>query len=279
MFSKKIIILIFILFSALAVFAVVFLNDEYSASARRAAFEADRTRYMSDILRITNGVAPVLWIEPKYSYENNGKYFDLSGNANHATQSTEANQPTVSPPGLKFDGGNDYLDCGDVLDFNISDAFTLMAWIKTDMEVSNVGDIINKQNHSSPYNGYCLTLNASEQLQLEMIESHTTKSLIVKGNTSLSDNIWHYVVGVYDGSNNASNMKLYIDGKEISITIFYNNPNDNTATSFPLQIGTRNNQVANFLFNGSIDSVRIYNIALTAAQIQNLYLAGLPGHR
>ena len=32
-------------------------------------------------------------------------------------------------------------------------------------------------------------------------------------------------------------------------------------------------------FNGSIDSVKIYNRALSATQINALYLAGLPGHQ
>ena len=49
MFSKKCIILI-IIFILFAFVACGYLT----VSARRAAFEADRTRYMSDILRITS---------------------------------------------------------------------------------------------------------------------------------------------------------------------------------------------------------------------------------
>jgi len=105
---KAIIFLIIVLF--LAIISAIVFN---MVSARRADEQVDRTRYMSDILRITDGTMPVLWIDPKYSYESSAKYFDLSGNGNHAEQSNADYQPAIKPPGLYFDGSNDYLNCYD----------------------------------------------------------------------------------------------------------------------------------------------------------------------
>ena len=102
-----------LLFSLFAIIFVIGYNKIDLASARNALQTVSRTRYISNILRITDGVMPVLWISPQYGYESKAKYFDLSGNANHALQSTAANQPKVKPPGLEFDGDDDYLNCYD----------------------------------------------------------------------------------------------------------------------------------------------------------------------
>jgi len=112
--SKKLIIpLITVLLSLVL---VITFGDDFLASARRDSSEYNRTCYISDILRITEGVSPVLWIDPQYSYESKAKqskakYFDLSGNGNHGTQSNANYQPTVKPPGLDFDSTDDYVDC------------------------------------------------------------------------------------------------------------------------------------------------------------------------
>ena len=271
MFSKKIVILIFILFSVLAVFAVVFLNDEYSASARRAAFEADRTRYMSDILRITDGVAPVLWIEPKYSYENNGKYFDLSGNANHATQSTADYQPAVNPPGLEFDGVDDYVDGGSDSSLNPVSEITIESWIKISEGVNPDYQYFITKDSSDVWTsqvGYQLFYYVGT-LRMRI---HNSSSMQSYNAGTISYNTWQHIAATYDGQN----IKLYINGSIVgtsgSITGNISNSTEN------LYIGTTHHVDKRWI-NGSIDEVRIYNIALTAAQIQNLYLAGLPGHR
>jgi hypothetical protein len=71
--SKKIIPLII-----LVVCCAILISQHYYVTARRASFEADLTRHMSDVLRITEGVSPVLWIDPQYSYENAGLYLELT---------------------------------------------------------------------------------------------------------------------------------------------------------------------------------------------------------
>jgi len=69
--SKKLIIpLITVLLSLVL---VITFGDDFLASARRDSSEYNRTCYISDILRITEGVSPVLWIDPQYSYESKAK--------------------------------------------------------------------------------------------------------------------------------------------------------------------------------------------------------------
>lgn len=71
---------------------------------------------------------------------------------------------------------------------------------------------------------------------------------------------WTYIVGTCDGSN----LRLYVNGKLAAGPLTVTNA-PNTASA---RIGT---SVDNLYFNGMIDEARIYNRALTAEEIQQLY--------
>ncbi len=84
------------------------------------------------------------------------------------------------------------------------------------------------------------------------------RSIFRAAATRLNDNKWHLLTGVYS----ASKTQIYLDGvlrdSEPSGTF--------TPNLGPLQIGSAK--------AGIIDDVRIYNRALTAGEVQQLYLAG-----
>ena len=84
------------------------------------------------------------------------------------------------------------------------------------------------------------------------------RSIFRAAATRLNDNKWHLLTGVYS----ASKTQIYLDGvlrdSEPSGTF--------TPNLGPLQIGSAK--------AGIIDDVRIYDRALTAGEVQQLYLAG-----
>jgi hypothetical protein len=87
----------------------------------------------------------------------------------------------------------------------------------------------------------------------------------VTSNSLLSTNKWYHIVGTYDGTV----MKLYIDGAL-----------DNSR-SYVGGIPTSDDDLiiggyysTDFLSNSKIDDVRIYNRALSAAEVKQLYNAG-----
>jgi hypothetical protein len=83
-------------------------------------------------------------------------------------------------------------------------------------------------------------------------------------NTGLPNSNWHHFVLVNDPSNGA---KLYIDGVKVGRTASYKNVQTTLSTFF---IG-RYNYSANYYFNGLLDEFVIYNTALNAKQIYDLY--------
>jgi hypothetical protein len=86
---------------------------------------------------------------------------------------------------------------------------------------------------------------------------------VVDGQTEVAANEWHYVAAVYDGQK----MCLYVDGKIDACKDFKGGIGRN---DFEVLIGENAEQTGRF-FGGIIDDVRVYNYALTADKIQNLY--------
>ena len=84
----------------------------------------------------------------------------------------------------------------------------------------------------------------------------------------LNDGFWHHVVGVYDGSLASDNIKLYVDGELQSVT--YNHTDNILDIPAQLSVGCNNGETGD-CFSGDIDEVRIYNRALTPAEIEYLY--------
>jgi hypothetical protein len=79
---------------------------------------------------------------------------------------------------------------------------------------------------------------------------------------------WHHFAGVFDDTNNS--LKLYVDGALASTTsttntISYSGLGANTV------IGRHGNASTNYDFTGAIDDVRVYNYALSAAEVINIY--------
>ena len=84
--------------------------------------------------------------------------------------------------------------------------------------------------------------------------------------TAPSAGAWHHIAYVYDPSQAtaANRDKIYIDGTATTGT----STAHNTATPTATFIGATS-AAANF-YTGSLDDVRVYNVALTAAQVTSL---------
>ena len=82
---------------------------------------------------------------------------------------------------------------------------------------------------------------------------------------------WHHVVAVFTNGN-VTNNKLYIDGVAQTLTQRAGTPSLSLAkASGTLQIGGYGNGNTAFRFSGSLDEVKVYNGAVSAAQVAALY--------
>lgn len=168
---------------------------------------------------------------------------------------------------LKFDGVKDYVSLPALLPSN--NVFTVWLWFKT----SSYGTLISEQNNQYPnvpvnYDPF-LYVETNGKLHGGMYTADNGLSTLESSST-VNDNNWHYATLVVNGNVQS----LYLDGS------FVNSFNGNPEGPYNyLYLGTGyaegswpNTNGNWFFFNGTIDSVRIFNQALTPNQIDHVML-------
>jgi len=199
--------------------------------------------------------------------EGAGPPRDISGNGNHATLPGGTSAPAwvFSEWGvvLDFDGSNDFLILPDSPSLNITTNITMSAWIKTSEPDSTQMNIIGGYDRISPFNGYGFGVSIGGGLDGKL--KYWDSSSWVSSSTAVNDGAWHLVAV----SVNGSNATFYLDGQSDG------SPEAGNPDSFSgdRAIGARADD-ANNPFLGLIDDVRIYNRALTAAEVFALYELG-----
>lgn len=193
-----------------------------------------------------------------YSMENNVQ--DISGNGHDGTAVGEPSFVAgIDGMALELDGTEDYVDCGNSADFDITDEVTLSAWVKTsDCGNEEHNPFVGKGDHS-----YAIKHSTGNAIQFFIYDGQW-----IEANVSVDDSFnddWHHVAGTYNGSE----LKTFIDGGLNATTAHVGDIDSSTNN---LTIGTNSEEDGRY-YEGSIDEVRIYNRALTDGEI--LYIADL----
>jgi len=192
--------------------------------------------------------------------------------ANSPTWNSSAN--CVSGSCIQFGGGN-YVSITDLegLSTVADNSFTIGAWSKI-FDKSDYHTIIRRDNY---YN------QGSENRRVINIETHKTTGYVgfglydgtgygVVGNIDRTDNKWHHFMGVYDAIN--KNMYLYVDGVLEGSSLNIGVTSYNTMRS-PWTVGTATPYYPHGNMSGLIDDVRIYNYALSPAEVNQVYDLGI----
>jgi len=173
-----------------------------------------------------------------------------------------------------FDGVNDYVTFGDVLDMGTSN-FTVAAWINaSEFKTGNGSCIINKglTVYGTPANaGYGLgAVNENGNNKVQFFVYGVGTGYQVEA-SELQAGQWYNIVGVREGTE----IRLYVNGLLAPGSGMANTGSVlNTDTNISFAIGALQRQPISSdaaFFHGLIDEVSIYNRALSATDIQLLY--------
>lgn len=182
--------------------------------------------------------------------------YDRSGNGNNGTLTNGPIWTTGQLGGaLSFDGVNDFVDMGDVLD--LSPDYTIVAWF-------NSNSLLGAQRIVFKDSPYALSLNDGGSGRLRHF-NRSQSSIITDGiPAQIATGVYYHAVASFDS---ASHIRvLYVNGVVSRQTSGVVGVTANTAT--PFRIGGSG---SGYFFNGQIDDVRIYNRALSASEIAELY--------
>jgi hypothetical protein len=87
------------------------------------------------------------------------------------------------------------------------------------------------------------------------------------GTTVVNDGNWHHVALTYDGSSNLAGTQLYVDGNLEAKTATTNTLTGSILNDVNLVLGSR---AGGLLYNGQMDDFRLYDYALSSAQINDI---------
>ena len=236
------------------------LRSEYAVRAWRAA----RALFLVALLAMIASVAPSRQasaapsgLVAAYAFDEGSgtTVADASGNG-HTGAIANATWATAGEYGkaLQFNGTSAIVTIPDAADLHLSTAMTLEAWVNPSTVNAFWRDVVYKGND----NYY---LEATSQPT-----SHPVAGTVAGGSygeaygtANLPTNTWSFLTATYDGAN----VRFYLNGTLVATTA---HTGTIASSTNPLTIGGDNIYGQNFA--GLIDNVRVYNVALTTAQIQ-----------
>lgn len=189
--------------------------------------------------------------------------YDSSGNGNNGTLANAAWVSGKFGTGLQFSGStNSLATIPDSASLHLSTGMTLEAWVyPTSLNSPGNGWIaaVAKDHPASTANDIDYALYAAQGTGT----GPSTHVLIsydrgTGSTTKLPLNQWSFIAGTYDGST----LRTYVNGVQVASK---SQTGSILSTADPLRLGGDWDQE---MFTGILDNVRIYNGALTAAQLQ-----------
>jgi len=190
-----------------------------------------------------------------------GQAFDLSGNGNTGTLVGDTHfVPGKFGSCLNFDGDNDYVDTINSSSQDFASGFTLSAWVKP-ANTDSDGRIIYRYDAASK-DGYFLT-QSSTGVGIWGFYVLVNPTFDTALSNSAPTGNWQHIVGVRE---NDGTLKLYVDGVlQTNTGTMAGAIDSNDGLRIGIDISNSRD------FNGQIDNVMIFNRALSANEIQQLY--------
>lgn len=194
-----------------------------------------------------------------WSFEDNVN--DVTGNGNDGTLFGEPNYVAGKVgQALEFDGLTDYVDLPDGFD-DFTTGLTIMLWARP-TAASSWARFLDFGNGAGSDNIYLSRTGASNTLHFSVYIGATESS--VEAENALALDAWQFLVVTMDGSGNTA---LYKNGTQLQ-TGTISVPNVVTRTS---NFIGESNWEADALYEGQMDEVKLYNYAMTADEIAEIY--------
>jgi hypothetical protein len=232
-----------------------------SAIARDAAGNTTTSATVS--VTVNNStVVPGLVASYNFDEGSGATLTDRSGNGNNGTIANATWVTGKYGGALQFNGTTSLVTVANSASLNLTAGMTLEAWIDpTSLSSPAAGwDAVIAKEHINSSNDVAYALYAGQGANTPP-GGHVlvgTKDYGTTGGSALTLNQWAFLSVTFDGTT----LRTYLNGTQISSRSVSGKI---ATTSDPLTIG---GDWDNEMFSGLIDNIRIYNVALTASQIQ-----------
>jgi hypothetical protein len=179
--------------------------------------------------------------------------------------------PGRSGNAVTLDGVDDYVA---LPTFSVTgSALTISAWIRNSSFTSGIEQRFMSKGLGTTTGGAYWTLGtdggATPRLRFRL-RTGTTTTMVTASSGNLQVNTWYHAAATYDGAR----MRLYLNGIEVGSTA--KTGTLATSASVPVSIGRNPSETGTNFLRGAVDDLRIFNRALTAAEVTTLFNEPVP---
>jgi hypothetical protein len=219
-----------------------------------------------------NALPQLANIQGFWRFEDN--FNDLSDNGYNLTETSGTIPFVAGKIGKAGDfeySDSEYLEIAHAscISLQITGSITISAWIKAESFPDVLQAIVSKYDRNSlrAYQLQVSDISGNKKARFTVSNDGSTVTGI-SGSTTLNTDTWYHICGVYDGSY----LKLYLNGSSDADAVSYSSGILNADT--PFHIGCQFNlgsADATRYWDGLIDEVIIWNKALTAEEVDQVY--------
>ena len=208
-------------------------------------------------------------------YEFECNFNDSSSNGHTGTPVGDA---TTVGGKLSLDGDGDWVDLGTDSDFDLTNAFTIAAWIKADVLLDNT-PVVNKYGSELvpgyiPRRGWYFRVEPTGAIKTRVAQPDESGTSLVSetGLGVVEVGTWAHMATTYEYvASGTSKIRLYLNGDLVGSTDTAVGP-VNTISDWPARIGVYqyNTESYSRYFDGLMDDVRIYDHTMTGAEVAGI---------
>ncbi|MCX6928212.1 MAG: immunoglobulin domain-containing protein, partial [Verrucomicrobia bacterium] len=171
---------------------------------------------------------------------------------------------------FNLNGTSQYVEVPNSASLNPTGSISVEAWIYPRVPLNSTAPIIKKAGEgTATQDGYRLEFYGTSGVRFG-VYLNGGRQWVQTATAPIYLNQWSHYVGVFNGTN----LSLYVNGALAGSPVAA--PGQIVPSGNNLQIG-HDPSITTRYFNGLIDEASVYNTALSAAQVQAIYLAGMSG--
>ncbi len=183
---------------------------------------------------------------------------------------------------LHFDDGYEFLELNEIGELELNEPYTAVIWVKPDVKGKIQSLMGTAGQKNSFWRGWDFYLDSTNQPAVKLTNSLPHNLIHIKSEETIPINEWTQLAFTYDGTADASGLKIYINNRSVVTNVLYNKLYKSIKTirfagaeviNRPIRIG-RSYRVhtGEFgIYNGAVDEIRIFKNRLTEAEIDLLY--------
>lgn len=168
--------------------------------------------------------------------------------------------------GYEFDGVDENLNFGNILDNDGTQAFSISFWVNG---IVNSDWIFSKQ--TKRYEGMEIFSGGSRQLELTLGRTSTDR-IACRSTNAIPLNEWTLCTITYTGSKTVAGVKMYLNGVEETLITVRDTFSGSSANSGDFLIGSVN--WASLYLLGRLDDVQYYDFVLSGSNVTDIYNIG-----